>query len=103
MQVRAVSSDGGETWLEYVFGICPADRRLGKDGSRCCACAVALSPSTPKVMGWTAISLLSPSSAKLVEWIFERSTRGEGIAVESLVVSCKTVLRRIDGSDSASR
>jgi hypothetical protein len=25
---------GGEPWLEYLFGICPPDQRLGKRGSR---------------------------------------------------------------------
>ena len=26
-----------ERWLEYVFGICKPDQRIGKRGSRCCA------------------------------------------------------------------
>ena len=27
----------GTPWLEYVFGICPPDQRVGKRGSRCAA------------------------------------------------------------------
>ncbi len=34
-RIRTIMSER-ELWLEYVFGICQPDGRLGKRGSRCC-------------------------------------------------------------------
>ena len=43
LRVRGDISEG-EAWLEYIFGICKPDRRVGKLGSRCVAvcCCVLL-------------------------------------------------------------
>ncbi len=35
VRARVVKTTKHESWLEYVFGICEPDRRMGKHGSRC--------------------------------------------------------------------
>ncbi len=33
-RARVISMDKPETWLDYIFGICEPDKRIGKQGSK---------------------------------------------------------------------
>jgi hypothetical protein len=61
-------------WLEYVFGICPPDQRIGKRGSRCAA-----EPARDWIITLDGVGTGQMARVKWSKWPFEEAEFAQAI------------------------